>query len=35
MKEFMMQYSRDVVQELTAEQIALNMAVALALGLVI
>lgn len=35
MKEFIMQYSKDVVQELTVEQIALNMAVALALGLVI
>ncbi len=35
MKEFIMQYSKDVAQELTAEQIVLNMTVALALGLVI
>lgn len=35
MKEFMLQYSQEVVQELTVEQIVLNMAVALVLGLVI
>ena len=35
MKNFIMQYSHEVVQELTIEQIILNMVVALALGLVI
>lgn len=35
MEEFMLQYSQEVVQELTVEQIVLNMAVALVLGLVI
>lgn len=35
MKDFIMQYSQEVVQELSVEQITLNMAVALALGLVI
>ena len=35
MKEFIMQYSNEAVQELSVEQITLNMAVALVLGLVI
>lgn len=35
MKEFIMQYSKETVQELTVEQILLNMTVALVLGLVI
>ena len=35
MKEFIMQYSQEVVQELTVERIVLNMVVALVLGLVI
>lgn len=35
MKEFIMQYSQEVVQELSVEQIMLNMAAALALGLVV
>lgn len=35
MKEFIMQYSQEVVQELSVEQITLNMAVALVLGLII
>ncbi|MDD6519551.1 MAG: DUF4956 domain-containing protein [Oribacterium sp.] len=35
MKNFIMQYSHEVVQELTIEQIVLNMVVALVLGLVI
>lgn len=35
MKDFIMQYSQEVVQELTIQQIILNMVVALALGLVI
>ena len=35
MKEFMMQYSQEVIQELTVQQIVLNMVIALALGLVI
>lgn len=35
MKDFIMQYSQDIVQELTVERIILNMLVALALGLVI
>lgn len=35
MKNFIMQYSQDVVQELSVQQIILNMAVALAVGLVI
>lgn len=35
MKNFIMQYSHEVVQELTIEQIILNMVVALVLGMVI
>ena len=35
MKEFIMQYSQEVIQELTIQQIILNMAAALVLGLVI
>lgn len=35
MKEFIMQYSQEVVQELTVQQIVLNMSAALVLGLVI
>lgn len=35
MKEFIMQYSQEVVQELSVQQIVLNMVIALALGLVI
>lgn len=35
MKEFIMQYSQEVIQELTVQQIVLNMVIALALGLVI
>ena len=35
MKNFIMQYSHEVVQELTIEQIVLNMVVELVLGLVI
>lgn len=35
MKEFIMQYSQEVVQELTVQQIVLNMSSALVLGLVI
>lgn len=35
MKNFIMQYSQEVVQELTVEQIVLNMLAALVLGLVI
>ena len=35
MKNFIMQFSQDVVQELSVQQIILNMAVALAVGLVI
>ncbi len=35
MKEFIMQYSQEVTQELSVQQIMLNMAVALVLGLVI
>ena len=35
MKEFIMQYSQDVVQELSTQQIILIMVIALALGLVI
>ena len=35
MKEFIMQYSQEVVQQLTVERIVLNMVVALVLGLVI
>lgn len=35
MKEFIMQYSQEVVQELTIQQIILNMVAALVLGLVI
>lgn len=35
MKEFIMQYSQEVVQELTVERIVLNMVVALVVGLVI
>lgn len=32
MNEFLLQYSQEVVQELTVEQIVLNMLVALVLG---
>lgn len=35
MKEFIMQYSQEVIQELTVQQIVLNMIIALTLGLVI
>lgn len=35
MKEFIMQYSQEVIQELTVQQIILNMIIALVLGLVI
>lgn len=35
MKEFIMQYSQEVVQELSVQQIILNMVIALVLGLVI
>ena len=35
LKEFIMQYSQEVIQELTVQQIVLNMVTALALGLVI
>lgn len=35
MKEFIMQYSQDVVQELTVQQIVLNMIAALILGFII
>lgn len=35
MKEFIMQYSQAVIQELSVQQIILNMVIALALGLVI
>lgn len=35
MKEFIMQYSQEVIQELSVQQIILNMVIALALGLVI
>lgn len=35
MKEFMMQYSQEITQELSVQQITLNMSVALGLGLVL
>lgn len=35
MKEFMMQYSQEITQELSVQQITLNMSIALGLGLVL